>query len=145
VVEYIYINYMKHIIMNKIETIKNITEFENGDNSGYKITTSNQIIELSIDNYQRCCEDWGYFISNDEIKSFINSNVLSIIIVDDELNTHIFNKNMEDIYMEECSTMFVNIETNNGTLQFVAYNSHNGYYSHKATLISTQLKYETDL
>ena len=32
-----------------------------------------------------------------------------------------------------------------GYLQFVAYNSHNGYYGHEAVLISKQLNYEEDL
>ncbi len=35
--------------------------------------------------------------------------------------------------------MFVNLETNVGLLQFVAYNSHNGYYGHDAVLVSKQL------
>ena len=32
-----------------------------------------------------------------------------------------------------------------GTLQFTAYNEHNGYYSHDAFVISNQIKYEISL
>jgi hypothetical protein len=41
--------------------------------------------------------------------------------------------------------MFVNIDTSRGRLQFVAYNAHNGYYSHEATVSSKQLHYDTSL
>ncbi|MEL3959481.1 hypothetical protein NST17_20225 [Caldifermentibacillus hisashii] len=37
--------------------------------------------------------------------------------------------------------MFVDIITSNGTLQFVAYNEHNGYYGHEAKVISTQIEH----
>lgn len=32
--------------------------------------------------------------------------------------------------------MFINVETTNGLLQFVAYNEHNGYYGHEVKLVS---------
>ena len=35
--------------------------------------------------------------------------------------------------------MFVNVETDKGLLQFVAYNEHNGYYGHEACVISKHL------
>ena len=34
------------------------------------------------------------------------------------------------------SAMFINVETTNGLLQFVAYNEHNGYYGHEVKLVS---------
>jgi tRNA(Ile2) C34 agmatinyltransferase TiaS len=45
----------------------------------------------------------------------------------------------------EGGVMFVNIETNEGTLQFVAYNEHNGYYGHIAKVQSMQLSHEVVL
>jgi hypothetical protein len=41
--------------------------------------------------------------------------------------------------------MFVDIETDRGVLQFVAYNAHNGYYGHKARVQSTQLRHTVTL
>ncbi len=38
--------------------------------------------------------------------------------------------------------MFVNLETNKGTLQFVAYNEHNGHYGHEAKVTCKQLACE---
>jgi hypothetical protein len=36
----------------------------------------------------------------------------------------------------------VNIDTDRGQLQFVAYNEHNGYYGHNAVVVSKQLTHE---
>ena len=41
--------------------------------------------------------------------------------------------------------MFVDIVTDRGVLQFVAYNIHNGYYGHEAKVISTQLEHNETL
>ena len=41
--------------------------------------------------------------------------------------------------------MFVNLETNKGTLQFVAYNEHSGYYGHEAKVQCTQLMHSETL
>jgi hypothetical protein len=41
--------------------------------------------------------------------------------------------------------MFVNLTTDRGALQFVAYNIHNGYYGHEATVTCKQLTYSAHL
>ena len=87
-------------------------------------------IQLGIDNYQTCCENWGYFMTNDTPQDFIGASVLTINIVDTCLNVEKAPK------LYEGNVMFVNIETNKGTLQFTAYNDHNGYYGHKAIVKS---------
>ena len=87
-------------------------------------------IQLGIDNYQTCCENWGYFMTNDAPQDFIGASVLTINIVDTCLNVEKAPK------LYEGNVMFVNIETNKGTLQFTAYNEHNGYYGHKAIVKS---------
>jgi hypothetical protein len=46
---------------------------------------------------------------------------------------------------DETSTIFVNIETSRGTLQFIAYNRHNGYYGHKVKIDSIQLDFEEEI
>jgi len=131
--------------MEIIKNIEEITEktLEGGWDcyDGYKITTDKQEILLLISNGQNCCENWGYFMSNDNINDFIGAELLEVKLVNDCLDV----KKLQDMYMEETSCMFVNFETNRGTLQFTAYNSHNGYYSHTAKVISTQLTNEERL
>jgi hypothetical protein len=58
------------------------------------------------------------------------------------MNTRVVNLLKEFSYDDEDNAMFVNVETDRGTLQFVLYNSHNGYYGHKARVVSEQLKRE---
>ena len=48
-------------------------------------------------------------------------------------------------YLDSGGAMFVNLETSEGLLQFVAYNAHNGYYGHEAVLVSKQLNHEERL
>lgn len=106
---------------------------------GYRIVTTRQTIELVIDNMQSCCENWGYFWSNDNPQDFIGAFVRAIYVTDTALHAH----KVPHIY--EGDVMFVNIDTNQGLLQFVAYNEHNGYYGHTAKVVSTQLQHEKNL
>lgn len=106
---------------------------------GYRITTDKQSVKLLISNDKCCCEYWGYFMSEDNLSRFIGAELLDISLTDTELNT----KNHVDIY--EGDVMFVNLNTSEGLLQFVAYNDHNGYYGHSACVISEQLNHETTL
>tara|TARA_R110002050_G_scaffold1019_4_gene6954 strand:+ start:91 stop:495 length:405 start_codon:yes stop_codon:yes gene_type:complete len=103
------------------------------DINGFVITTDTQDIKLYIDNDQQCCENWGYLMSQDDFKEFIGAEVLDIKVVNTALST------VEVPEMYEGDMMFINIETSEGTLQFTAYNEHNGYYSHSAGVISKQL------
>lgn len=102
--------------------------------NGFTITTTNQVIELYCENASLCCENWGYFMSNDNLPDFIGAKVLRISATDTALNE--VKIEVED--MEETSLMFVNIETNRGLLQFTAYNEQNGYYGHLAGVVSVQ-------
>ncbi len=104
---------------------------------GYEIKTDSQLIKIGVSNGQACCENWGYLTTNDSLEEFIGAELLSISEVDEALNK----KEIEETkYLDEGNTMFVNLETSNGTLQFVCYNSHNGYYGHTGVLISKQLE-----
>ena len=122
------------------------TEETNGYSgmAGYKVITSSQEITLLIDNESSCCERWGWFWCNDNPKDFIGAELLDIKLTDEALNKAIMiKKEIEpsvDYY--EGGICYVNLETNKGTLQFVAYNQHNGYYGHTAKIISKQLKHE---
>lgn len=121
------------------------------EQDGFKITTTEQEIYLVIDNMQCCCENWGYFMSEEKnMNKFIGAELLNIKITDtlsnsitkETLTKREFELNDDgsiDIY--EGGIMFVDIITSNGVLQFIAYNEHNGYYGHEAWVISKQLKY----
>lgn len=126
-----------------MEKILEIMEVENVDGcSGFAVRTTEQVIHLLIANQQQCCETWGYFWTNDNTYDFIGSDLLSVSVVDDCLNVQKLN-DVSDGIQYEGVTMFVNLETSKGTLQFTAYNEHNGYYSHEAKVISKQLNHES--
>lgn len=131
--------------MEKIIKIEEAT-FKKGKDDwssydGYLIATDKQIIKMGICNGQNCCENWGYFMSNDNIKEFEEAAMTDITITDTCLNV----KKLKDAELYEPNLMFVNINTDKGLLQFVAYNSHNGYYGHDAVVISEQLNHEERL
>ncbi|QNO00276.1 hypothetical protein QGX21_gp012 [Pseudomonas phage phiPsa315] len=97
---------------------------------GYEITLDNgQKIKMGIDNGQSCCENWGYIISEDNLAQFVGAEYYGIEAVGQALE-HV---EIKDVY--EGGIMFININTSEGVLQFVAYNEHNGYYSHNAVVI----------
>ena len=131
--------------MERILKIEDTTKHEDSwqYKAGYKVITTEQEIELLIDNEQSCCENWGYFWCNDNPQDFIDAELRGISITDTELNTH-FMQN-EAYNRDEGGIMFVNLDTDKGVLQFVAYNSHNGYYGHEATVTSTQLEHRETL
>lgn len=123
---------MNEEIMN-IEEVEFTHEYSNME--GFKITTTKQVVLVGISDFQSCCEDFGYFMTNDETKDFIGANLLDIRLT----NTLLEVKDFDKEYSGE--VMFVNFETNKGTLQFVAYNDHNGYYGHEAVVVSEQLNH----
>lgn len=124
--------------MEKILSIVE-TSFERTEGSwsssydGYIITTDKQVVRMGISNGQSCCEQFGYLMSEDDVQSFVGSELLSVQVVDEALNK----RSIEDIEGSDTYLMFINIETSNGLLQFVAYNSHNGYYGHTAFVESS--------
>lgn len=102
---------------------------------GFKVTTDKQEILVGISSYQSCCENFGYFMTNDNIDDFVGASLNSVHITDDLLKVEDFDKKYSG------QVMFVNFETSKGTLQFVAYNDHNGYYGHQGVIISEQLSH----
>ena len=126
--------------MEKILSIKETTFKKKKDDwkfyDGYEIVTDKQTIKIGISNGQSCCEQFGYFITEDDLSDYIGSGLISISQTDTAMNT----KTIDELDLQEkLNTMFINFETSNGTFQFVAYNSHNGYYGHDAIIISEQL------
>ena len=131
---------------------------------GFEIITNEQTIVLAIGNEQQCCEEVGYFMTNDNLEDFIGASLESIDYIDDELKVHVvevkhtclnfdkqvvynqyyvdFKRNIQLNDKDNCA-MFVNFYTTKGKLQFVAYNAGNGYYSHAFELISKQHTHST--
>lgn len=116
--------------------------------SGYAVITDKQTIKLKIDDVQCCCENAGYFMSNDKLDDFIGAELLGISLTDKALKEVDFEKqgcSSPDNEWFQGGIMFVDIKTSKGVLQFVAYNEHNGYYGHEAYVVSTQLKHSESL
>lgn len=132
--------------MEKIISIKEIFNFKPKNDTwyscdGYEILTDKQTIRFGISNGQGCCEDWGHLTTNDNLDDFVGAEIREITQTDTSLNT----KKVEDI----CGSLdygggiiFVNIETDKGTLQLAVYNSHNGYYGHSVYMESEQLNFQ---
>ena len=128
-----------------METIVEIKDYEATENHtsfvGFEVVTTAQSIKLFIDNDSSCCERWGYFWCNDTTADFIGAELRGVTITDTALNEAQMKANNvapANKYFEG-GVMFVNLETDRGTLQFVAYNEHNGYYGHYAQVQCSQL------
>lgn len=119
--------------MEKIVEIQDLDASKGMD--GFVIVTDEQEIILGINNQGSCCESWGHFWCNDNPQEFVGATVHDVTITNNALIT----EKAPDVY--EGGVMFVNIVTDRGVLQFVAYNSHNGYYSHSATVECKQLNH----
>lgn len=122
--------------LGKIVKIQEWYDFESDQNNGskfdgYIITTDSDTIKIGICNSQQCCESWGYLSSEDNLEKFIGSNLNDILVVDNALKVY---QPFREI--SENDAIFVNLLTNRGTLQFVVYNEHNGYYGHRVIVES---------
>lgn len=118
--------------------------------SGYAIHTkygrAEPVVYLAIDSYQSCCENWGYFMSNDDLEYFVGAELLKVKITSTAKDTTIIGlDNRINGYLDGGDVMFVDLETNRGVLQFTAYNAHNGYYGHSAYIISSELNVRKEL
>lgn len=94
---------------------------------GYEITTDKAKYIVAIDNDQQCCENWGYLTSEDDFEKFIGNELVEVR-TDESRETE----------FETKYTCFVDFVTTKGTLQFVLYNEHNGYYGHKVIISRTE-------
>jgi hypothetical protein len=124
--------------MEIIKEIKELTGSTGYD--GFEVVTSEQTIFLGIDNSSGCCENWGHFFCNDDVSDFIGAEVRGVSVTDTALNNHKVEAALP-YGLDDGGIMFVNIETDRGVLQFVAYNSHNGYYGHTAKVECRQLNH----
>ncbi len=115
--------------------IKSVTEttFKTGQYSTYEgyvvVLSDDSEIKMGIRSGQSCCEDYGYLTSQEDFEDFIGAEFHSVSVTDAALCHY----DVPSVY--DGNAMFITLDTSEGTLQFVAYNEHNGYYSHEAVLI----------
>lgn len=117
---------------------------------GYHIATDDTDIYLLINSGHSCCERYGYACTEDNLEDFIGATILNFEVVDSDravtanklMDTEIYK--MQDVY--EGDIMFLNVNTERGTLQFSVYNEHNGYYGHNAlVVVNNQIIFEGTL
>jgi hypothetical protein len=135
--------------MEIILAINSEASFTDGETAyeGFEITTDKQVIRVGIEDGQQCCEAYGCLTTEDDLSQFIGSDLIGVTTTDTSLNTKELDLKLDKIlgdYRNE-NSMFVNIETTNGTFQIVVYNDHNGYYGHDTIIISEQLTEKNDL
>lgn len=119
-------------MLGKIKSIEEVYDVKPKSSwcemDGYKIETENHTFYVLIDNGQCCCEDWGYFSSEDDYRRFINSELKEINLTDTSLNKKVLDE--KDIYLDAGGIQFVDFVTSEGVFQLAVYNGHNGYYGH---------------
>lgn len=96
---------------------------------GYKVKTTDHEYLILIDNGQCCCEEWGYFSSDDNFEDYLGKELQAVELTDKALNK----KAVDDsgYYEESGGIQFVDFKMVGGSvLQFAVYNSHNGFYGH---------------
>lgn len=120
------------------EIILDIKEIPENNSDGYEIITTHQTIRFVIDNDQQCCENFGYVVSEDDLRYFIGSELYSIWTTDQFIHKKIMLQLLP--FDSEFNGVFINIYTSKGYLQFALYNYHNGYYGHNFQILSNQLK-----
>lgn len=120
--------------------------------SGFRIKTEYDVVTLAIADQQSCCEIFGYFLTEDDPSKFIGQWLTAIKITDTNRSSKKFDydsdwKGDDDgtICLESGDVLFVDIETELGSMQFVAYNAHNGYYGHEAVVISKRLNHRVGI
>lgn len=124
------------------EKILSIEEVHNHEEEygGFVIRTDAQEIQLLISNQQQCCEDWGYLMTPDNVQEFVGATLLNVkrIPMSEVDPKHSRYSNVPVNEFTDEVDIFINVETDRGTLQFTAYNDHNGYYGHDVIIKSNQ-------
>ncbi len=106
----------------------------NGMGDGYVVQTMpvaggrpHRIVIL-IANTQKCCENWGYMASEDNLDTYVGAILREIRLTDTALNEVRLDKVFP--YGFEGEIQFVDCLTDRGMFQLAVYNEHNGYYGH---------------
>lgn len=98
-------------------------------------------IKFGIDDGQSCCEAWGYLYSVDDPKDYIGAVYMGLeemdnwpktIEVPGECKSY---NNPNEIDCDGGGYQSLVVRTSKGPMEFVVYNSHNGYYAHGTILV----------
>ena len=126
-------------IIKGIKEIENIKlDRDNREHDGYLVETSKHNYKILIENDFQCCEEWGYFSTEDDYKEFIGSELIEVRLTDTTLNTKILEENIKH-GLEDGDIQFVDFVTTGGVFQLAVYNSHNGYYGHDIIIIKDKI------
>ena len=98
---------------------------------GVHIKTEQNEIWFLINNDQNCCEEWGYLSSEDDYSEFIGAEYRGY----DNIKTGDLDQKLPGTWEEEQGTVFLNVNTSKGMLQFAVYNNHNGWYAHEVLCV----------
>ena len=136
-------------IIKSIKATKTIMDYFNNPMSGFEVITSKQNIKLLMDEWDERYHNHGYFWCNDNLECFIDAKLKDIIIAHKPISEKQMKKNNVGNFHKRYNDdgiMFVNIGTDRGILQFVAYNkNYNGFSGSKVKIISKQIKYSIEL
>lgn len=124
----------------KIDIIKDFA-YEYSSMDGFKVITDKQEILILICNSENCCENSGYFQTNDSTSEFIGADLFEMKLTDICLNAQLMKQKFE-YGLDEGGIQFVDLITSKGILQFAVYNEHNGYYGHNILIKSNTLNHE---
>lgn len=112
-----------------------VEERPDDDWIGIKITTNKQEIKVLINDFQSCCEQYDVLILSPNctlpIPDIIGHEIKNVgwgKEIVNNLTCQIGSLNFYNETLQESA--IVNIETNKGLYQIIAYNDHNGYYQH---------------
>jgi len=97
--------------------------------NGYVVKTNKQQFTILIDNEQSCCENWGYFSTDDDLNDHVGATLKDIELTDTALNVASIKEHDLD-YLDAGGVQFVTFKTTRGDFQLAVYNAHNGYYGH---------------
>src|SRR5688500_16599576 len=82
---------------------------------GYLIQTSDQVIKIGISDFASCCEQFGYVTSEDDLSNYVGAEFLGLKVTDTELRKYTDAELPNwSLSWNECSAMFVDVETSNG-------------------------------
>lgn len=105
-----------------------------GGFDGYKVCTDSHEFLVLISNEQNCCENWGYFDTNDDASQYIGADLRNVRLTDTALSqAALYAAGLMwsgEFDLDHGGIQFVDFITDAGVFQLAVYNAHNGYYGH---------------
>lgn len=132
--------------MSVITSISEFTDREGHAGSwmkydGWEVVCDDHTVTVAISNSQDCCENWGYFNSEDDPQKYLGAEMIRVErVTEDETQRLVTTIPDLEYGLDAGGAVFVNVVTDRGTFQLAAYNAHNGYYGHEAVVISRDVK-----